>query len=162
MAEMTNPELIEREAQSWLSDFREFKWRRLKLKLSKKAVELLSNGEGMKRIKAIIDPRVSSKKQRDEGYSIESQTRSGIKWVKENGLRDGEYIVIGGESHESANELLEKRPYLSLILDLIDEVKPKYWRVSDFDRLTRNTTVWELNIKPVCRENQTHIIAGCQ
>lgn len=60
MSETTNPEVIEREAQSWLSNFQDFRWRRLRLKLSKKAVLLLSNREAMKRVKAIIDPRVSS------------------------------------------------------------------------------------------------------
>ena len=79
---MSTPDTAQQEAQALLSEFVDFRRRGLQLKLPSKTADLLRDDESLKRVKAIIDPRVSSKQQRDEGYSIENQVASGIEWAR--------------------------------------------------------------------------------
>ena len=87
-----------KEAAALIASYEEVRWRKHQLKLPSATAAIIRTPELLRRVKAIIDPRVSSKQQRDEGYSIENQVASGIEWARHMKLEDGEYLVIVGEA----------------------------------------------------------------
>ena len=107
--------------------------------------------------KALIYCRVSTKKQAEEGYSLDAQEKFCSTFAKNNGYK---IIKVYEDEGKSATNL--NRPALQDLLDKCQEDKSiKAVFVQETDRLTRNTKD-HLTIKAILKKADVKLISVAQ
>ncbi|MFC1698628.1 recombinase family protein [Candidatus Omnitrophota bacterium] len=102
--------------------------------------------------------RVSTDIQVREGFSLEAQTKEGIRRAKREGWK---YEVFTEAGRSADKEDLKNRPVLQKLLDEVDDGKFQYVFVTEIDRLSRNPALLNF-IKKILHDNNVKIVTLSQ